>query len=235
MKKLLYAGIVGPLAFVAVFLLEGLTRPGYSQWRHYVSQLATGPGGWMQVVNFIVCGSLVFLFAIALRESLQGTRGAIGGPVLIAVFGLDLIVAGAFSTDPALGYPVGAAQVHTVHGMIHGLAGLVAFTSLPAAAFVMARHFAAQPGARRWSLYSAAIGGLVVVMFTTMTTTSALDGVGRWANAPTGFLQRIAIIGGWTWIAMVAWHQLRALPGQVDVSSARRPLEGQLGNAAELS
>jgi hypothetical membrane protein len=213
MKKLLYAGIVGPLAFIAVFLLEGFTRPGYSQWRHYVSQLATGPGGWMQVVNFVVCGSLVFLFAIALRQSLKGTRGAIGGPVLIGVFGIDLIVAGAFSTDPALGYPVGAAQVHTVHGMIHGLAGLLAFTSLPAAAFVMAWHFAAEPGARRWTLYSAAIGALVVLMFIAMTTTSTLDGVGRWPNAPTGFLQRIAIIGGWTWMAMVAWHQLHGLPG----------------------
>jgi hypothetical membrane protein len=71
MKKLLYAGIVGPLAFIAVFIFEGFTRPGYSQWRHYVSQLATGPGGWLQVVNFVVCGSLVFLFAIALRQSLK--------------------------------------------------------------------------------------------------------------------------------------------------------------------
>jgi len=214
MKKLLYAGIVGPLAFITVFLLEGFTRPGYSQWRHYVSQLATGPGGWMQVVNFVVCGSLVFLFAIALRKAIKGTRGAIGGPVLLGVFGIDLIVAGVFSTDPALGYPVGADQVHTAHGVIHGLAGLVAFTSLPAAAFVMAWHFGGEVGGRRWTLYSAAIGALVIVMFIAMTTTSALDGVGRWPNAPTGFLQRIAIIGGWTWIAMVAWHQLRFRAGR---------------------
>jgi hypothetical membrane protein len=222
MKKLLYAGIVGPLAFIAVFLLEGFTRPGYSQWRHYVSQLATGPGGWMQVVNFVVCGSLVFLFAIALRKAIKGTRGAIGGPVLIGVFGIDLIVAGVFSTDPALGYPIGAVQVHTAHGMIHGLAGLVAFTSLPAAAFVMAWHFGAQLGGRRWTLYSAAIGALIIVMFIAMTTTSALDGVGRWPNAPTGLLQRIAIIGGWTWIAMVAWHQLHVRTGR-DASSVIAP------------
>lgn len=53
MKKLwLYAGVVGPLLFIAVFLVEGATRPGYSAWRMYVSQLATGPGGWVQVVNF---------------------------------------------------------------------------------------------------------------------------------------------------------------------------------------
>ena len=222
MRRLLYAGIVGPLGFIAVFLFEGFTRPGYSQWRHYVSQLATGPGGWVQAGNFVVCGSLVFLFAIALRRAIKGTRGAIGGPVLIGAFGIDLIVAGFFSTDPALGYPAGAVQMHTAHGMIHGLAGVVAFTSLPAAAFVMAWHFGAQHGGRRWALYSAAIGALVIVVFITMTTTSALDGAGRWSNAPTGLLQRIAIIGGWTWIAMVAWHQLHVLAGR-DANSAIAP------------
>ena len=209
MKKLLYAGIVGPLVFIVVFLIEGFTRPGYSQWRHFVSQLAAGPGGWMQVTNFLVCGTLVLTFAIGLRLSIQGTRGSVGAPLLLALFAIALLVAGVFSTDPALGYPVGAPQVHTAHGMIHGFAGLAAFTTLPAAALVMAWHFAAEPGARRWTLYSGGIGVLVIVMFIAGTVTSAMDASGHWQNAPTGFLQRIAIIGGWTWIAMVAGRQLR--------------------------
>ena len=209
MKKLLYAGVVGPLLFVVVFLVEGATRPGYSAWRHYVSQLATGDGGWMQVINFLVCGSLVFLFAIGLRQALRGTRGSIGSPVLLGMFAIALLVAGTFSTDPALGYPVGAAQVHTAHGMIHGLAGLFAFTLLPAAAFVMAWHFATEPGARRWVLYSIGVGVLMIGLFIAFTTTSTMDAVGTWPNAPTGLLQRIAIIAGWTWIAMLAWHYVR--------------------------
>ena len=210
MKKLLYAGIVGPPLFIVVFLFEGFTRPGYSQWRHYVSQLATGDGGWMQVVNFLVCGTLVIAFAVGLRSALRGSRGSIGGPVLIGFFGSALLVAGVFVTDPALGYPVGASMVHTVHGMIHGLAGLAAFTLLPAAAFVMAWHFSSAPGSRRWALYSVGVGTLLVVMFIASTTVSTLDERGLWPNAPTGFLQRIAIIGGWTWIAMLALHLVRA-------------------------
>ena len=209
MKKLLYAGVIGPLLFIVVFLLEGLTRPGYSAWRHYVSQLATGEGGWMQVVNFLVCGTLVIAFAIALRHALKGSRGSIGGPVLLGLFGTSLLVAGVFVTDPALGYPVGAPQLHSLHGMIHGLAGLAAFTLLPAAAFVMAWHFAAEPGSRRWTLYSVGVGLLLVSFFIASTTVSTLDERGVWPNAPTGFLQRIAIIGGWTWIAMVALHLVR--------------------------
>ena len=209
MKKLLYAGIVGPLLFIAVFLIEGATRPGYSAWRHYVSQLATGDGGWMQVLNFLVCGTLVLVLAIGLRFAIRGTRGSIGGPVLLGLFATALLVAGIFSTDPALAYPVGAAQVHTAHGMIHGLAGLAAFTLLPAAAFVMAWHFGAEGGARRWTLYSIAVGIVIVAMFIASTTVSTMDQLGTWPNAPTGFLQRIAIITGWTWIAMVAWREIR--------------------------
>ena len=224
MKKLLYAGVVGPLLFVVVFLAEGLTRPGYSQWRHYVSQLATGEGGWMQVVNFLVCGTLVITFAVALRSAIKGSRGSIGAPVLIGLFGAALLVAGTFVTDPALGYPVGAPVVHTVHGMIHGLAGLAAFTLLPAAAFVMAWHFSGEPGSRRWSSYSAGVGIMIVALFIASTTVSTLDERGLWPNAPTGFLQRIAIIGGWTWLAMVAWHQLRmprAVPSRRAASRGR--------------
>lgn len=209
MKKLLYAGVIGPLLFIVVFLVEGLTRPGYSAWRQYVSQLATGDGGWVQVVNFLVCGTLMVVFAIGLRFALRGSRGSIGAPILVGLFGTALLVAGIFVTDPALGYPVGAAQLHTAYGMIHGLAGLAAFSLLPASAFVMAWHFASKPGSRRWVMYSAGIGILLVACFIASTTVSVLDERGVWPNAPTGFLQRIAIIGGWTWISMLALHVLR--------------------------
>jgi len=204
-RKLLWAGLAGPPLFIVVFLIEGLTRPGYSAWRHYVSQLATGPGGWVQVVNFLVCGTLVIACAIGLRSA---TR-SVAAPILLALFGVGLIVAGAFSTDPALDYPVGAPQVHTTHGMIHGLAGLAAFTLLPATAFVMAAWFA-RHGSRRWTWYSLAVGVTVIVTFIASNVFSTMDMTGRMPNAPTGFFQRIAIIAGWTWISMAALHFIRA-------------------------
>src|SRR6266852_2801706 len=208
MKKVLLAGVVGPLVFIVVFLLEGATRPGYSAWRHYVSQLATGDFGWMQVINFVFCGGLVLAFAIGLRHAIKGTPGSIAGPLLLGLFAVSLLVAGVFVTDPALGYPVGAPQVHTTHGMIHGLAGLAAFSLLAMTAFVMAWHFAATRE-RRWAIYSAGVGLLIIAFFIASTTVSVMDAAGAWQNAPTGFFQRIAIIGGWTWIAMVALRELR--------------------------
>lgn len=205
MKRLLYAGAIGPPLFIVVFLIEGLTRPGYSAWRHYVSQLATGPGGWVQVTNFLVCGTLVIAFAVGLRVA---TR-SVAAPILIGLFGIGLLVAGSFSTDPALGYPPGAPIVHSTHGMIHGLAGLACFSLLPATAFVMAAWFARNGAPRRWMWYSLGVGAVMIATFIASTTFSTLDATGAVANAPTGFFQRIAIITGWTWISMVAWHFVR--------------------------
>jgi hypothetical protein len=208
-RPLLTAGLVGPLLFILVFLVEGITRPGYSAWRHYVSQLATGNGGWVQVVNFVVCGALVIGFAFGLRQTLRPGRASFAAPILMGLFGSALIVAGVFSTDPALGYPAGALPVHTTHGMVHGLAGLAAFSLLPATALVMAWRFSADSATRRWAMYSAAIGLLMIGCFIASTAFSVLDERGVLTNAPTGFVQRLAIIGGWTWIAMVALRQLR--------------------------
>src|SRR5260370_6809603 len=105
MKKLLYAGVIGPLLFIVVFIVEGLTRPGYSAWRHYVSQLATGDGGWVQVVNFLVCGSLMVAFAIGLRHAFRVSRGSIGPPLLFALFRPPLPLPPFSVTSPPPLYP----------------------------------------------------------------------------------------------------------------------------------
>ena len=209
-RPLLWAGVVAPLLFIAVFLVEGVTRSGYSAWRHFVSQLATGDGGWVQTLNFLLCGALLVLFAAGLRQALGSGRGSIAAPVLMFLFASALIVAGIFTTDPALGYPVGAAPAHTTHGLIHGLAGLGAFTLLPACTFVMAARFAGDPEARRWALYSLLVGLLILACFIAGDVFSTLDATGAMPNAPTGFVQRIAIISGWTWISLVALREIRS-------------------------
>src|SRR5436189_6149460 len=123
-RILLIGGVVGPLLFIVAFLIEGATRTGYSAWRNFVSQLSTGDQGWVQIANFIVCGVLVLGFALVLRPTLGPGEGMTLGPALLAVFGLGLLIAGIFVTDPALGYPPGTPIIRTVHGVIHGIGGL---------------------------------------------------------------------------------------------------------------
>lgn len=50
---------------------------------------------------------------------------------------------------------------------------------------------------------------LVLAGFIAANVTSVLDSTGAVAGAPTGQLQRIAIILGWGWIASLALRLLR--------------------------
>jgi hypothetical protein len=136
-----YSGIVGPILFIATVLVEGATRSGYSAWHYFASDLALGPGGWIQVANFVVSGALVAFFAYAVPNR--------WGAILIGAFGVGLVLAGLFVTDPSLGYPPGTLPgkaPQTVHGTIHSVAGAIVFFSVAAAAFVLARAFPTVPG-----------------------------------------------------------------------------------------
>ena len=211
-RLLLAGGMVGPLLFIVVLLIEGATRPGYDAWRHFGSQLSLGEQGWEQIANFLVCGVLCVGFALGLRRALHRGRGATWGPILLGVFGLSLISAGIFVTGPALGYPPGApirSGPETLHSMLHGLSGLVAFTTLAAACFVLARRFAGNPQWRGWALYSSLTGAVVLISLIASNVTATLDMNGTWPSAPTGLVQRIGIIAGWIWIALLAARLLR--------------------------
>jgi len=195
---LLWAGAVGPQLFVVVLLIEGATRPGYSAWHTFGSLLSLGDQGWMQITQFLVCGVLVLGFAIGLRQVFHSGKGSVRGPVLLGLFGLLLIIAGTFVTDPGQGYPVGVAPLAnpTGHGIIHALSGLAIFIVVPIAAFVMIRRFAGDPTWRGWVFYSLLTGLIMLLSF----FLSQLPG----ASALAGLLQRVGIIAGWVWVSLFA-------------------------------
>ena len=45
-RLLIASGVIGPLLFMLVFLIEGATRPGYSAWHNVVSSLSLSDQGW---------------------------------------------------------------------------------------------------------------------------------------------------------------------------------------------
>jgi hypothetical membrane protein len=206
LRLLLLGGMIGPALFIVVFLIEEAVRPGYSVWRYYVSQLGTGPGGWVQDVSFVQCGLGCLGFAVALRMLFRGGKAAVGGPVLLAIYALAMLAAGIFPTDPAMGYPPGAVPpAHaSPHGMVHGLAGAVVFTILPITCFVVARRFVGDAAWRGWAVYTAVTGAVMLVFGILSIAAAPLEVTGHWPNAPIGILQRTAIIVGFTWISLLA-------------------------------
>jgi Protein of unknown function (DUF998) len=78
-RWLLAGGVVGPLSFIVVFLIEGAIRPGYSVWRNNVSELALSDQGWEQIANLLVCGTLCIGFAVGLRRTWRRGRASVWG------------------------------------------------------------------------------------------------------------------------------------------------------------
>jgi hypothetical protein len=215
-RLLLLGGAVGPPLFVIVALIEGATRPGYNPIRNYVSDLAMSSQGWVQVVNFIVCGVLCLAFAVGFRRAVGDGCLINVATILFVLFSLGLIVAGLFTTDPHLDYPPGVPAGRTTpHGAIHGLAGLVVFGSISAAALVLGFYFARAPDWRRWSPWSIVVGVLIPVCFVVFNVTATMDMSGNWPGAPTGLIQRVAIIAGWGWMAALAINLLVSRPSLV--------------------
>ena len=208
---LLCGAVAGPL-FAATVLIEGATRADYDPLRHSISSLALGPAGWVQTVNFLVAGALSLAFAVGLRRSLRGTAGSRWGPNLVGLWGVGLLGAGLFTTDPDSGYPPGSPfplEEPTLHGVLHNLSAGVGFPALIAACLVLARRFATQ-GRRAWSLYSAA-SAVVILAFVIL----ASYGFGRTGAVSdlAGLFQRISVMAGWAWLTVVALGSLRERSG----------------------
>ncbi|WP_428965019.1 DUF998 domain-containing protein [Micromonospora fluostatini] len=198
MSWTLGAGIAGSALFVLVFLVDGATRPGYDVRHHPVSALALGRRGWVQTSSFVVNGLLVTVSAAGLRAA----TGGLWLPVLVAVFGLALVASGVWRMDPMRGYPPGTPpgtpETTSRAHRLHDAAGAVVFVALPAAAAV------AVPNVHGvgWAVYSAltavALTGLLLAFG------SAWERDAPW----TGLLQRLMIVTGWAWLALLCWHLL---------------------------
>jgi hypothetical membrane protein len=205
--RLLVAGLVAGPLFTTGYLMEGAFRGHeYSALRHPVSSLALGPQGWQQIANFVVCGLLVVLFSIGLRRALRPGPAALALPLLVAVWGVGLVGAGVFVTDPVAGYPTAATPV-TWHGRLHDLA-----FSLPGfAALTLAMLTASVAFARRRSTWFALYSALGAVAFAVLFAFAAMGfaGLDPWSPG-AGLWQRLCVSVGWLWLALLAAQCRRA-------------------------
>lgn len=183
----LWAGAIGSWLFIVVFLVDGLTRPGYRPVRQPVSALALGSRGWLQTTNFVVCGLLITVGAFALGNVLL--------TIAVAVFGLVLVASGVFPMDPMRGYPPGTPE-GTPEGLslthkLHDWAGAAVFSALPVASLIAVFVLP------NWQWYS----GLTCAA----ATTGFLAFGQAWENDTpyTGLLQRATIIIGWSWLGFL--------------------------------
>ena len=81
--------------------------------------------------------------------------------MLFGLYGVGLVLGGAFTADPALGFPIGTPDGYptewTFHGGVHAFAAPLAFLALVAVTWVVARRLAWE-GLRAAATWSRVIG-----------------------------------------------------------------------------
>jgi hypothetical protein len=175
-RNLLYCGIVAGPLFIAATLIQAFTRTGFDLARHPLSLLSLGSLGWVQIVNFVVSGTLYVLGAVGQRAALRRSRGGTWGPLFVGLSGIGLIIAGVFTADPGAGFPPGApagAPTMSWHGLLHEIGFMLSFVGAIGACAVFARRYAAL-GRRGWMVAALAtpVAALVVAGWPDLNTLS---------------------------------------------------------------
>jgi hypothetical membrane protein len=151
------AGIVGPIVFTAVIVVQGLLHPDYSHVALPISALAARPGGWIQNVNFFLFGALFTAYAIGLHRGVRPSQGGALGPAFLVLSGVGSVVLGAFPWRDVGGSfiePTG----HVVGVFMCLLGAAIGF-------IVISRRLARDPHWQTIARYTLATGIAVVALF----------------------------------------------------------------------
>jgi|SRR5579862_6132240 len=193
-RSLLRFGVLAGPLYLAVGLSQALLRDGFALARHSLSVLANGPGGWIQTANFVLTGLMVLAAAVGFGRLLGPKSRALTW--FLGGYGVAMIVAAVFPTDPVDGFPPGTPLGNptsiSTSGLVHLIAGALAFTFLAASCF-----FAARAMWRR-NLSSLALlsllSGLAILLGFFGGIVLPMGVLGIW----------FAVVVGWAWLAFMS-------------------------------
>ncbi|WP_407572966.1 DUF998 domain-containing protein [Deinococcus altitudinis] len=185
------AGLVAPVLFVTIFMLEGWLRPGYHPASMFVSELSLGPRGWVQIANFVVTGGLVVVFAWGLRTFLFAGRATKGGARCLTIIGVSLIASGPSVTDPSVLF-----NQHSPHGLLHGLFGAMVFSLAPISCFIFFRRFLPDPIWRRFAWWTLAVGVVLVLTIVALKVSQLSQGA---LFMSRGLVQQVYLVVFFGW------------------------------------
>ena len=193
-KTVALAGIIGPLLFTSLVIVQGVLQPGYSQVRMPISALAAWPTGWIQNLNFFIVGTLMIVFALGLHSGVQPARAGRAGIVLLAVGAIGIVLAGIFPWKMVDGVPTEPAS--------HVVAAITTFAASGLGLVVFSRRMATDPDWRDLSSYTMWTGLVVLLLFVTVGFFAIDDGAPFHAWA--GLLQRVLCLIWFTCLLTLA-------------------------------
>lgn len=179
-----WAGIAGPVAFIATWSVLGTVRAGYSAVQDPISRLAAvgAPTRPVMTAGFVAFAAGVGLYSSVLREQDLGDASLAAKITAAAA----LVIAALPLGGPAGNVP-------------HAVAAVVAYAALAAMPLLAARPLAAQ-GDGRAAVASIVAGAAIAAAL-------AISVVG---SDGTGLAQRVGLTVGDLWIMASALRSLRA-------------------------
>jgi hypothetical membrane protein len=193
------AGIIGPLGFVTLVIIQGILQPDYSHITMPISALAAWPAGWLQNLNFFVTATLLAAFVVGVHTAIRPTRFGLLGIAMLFAASVGLFMAGVFPWVRVDGVPTETPQ--------HIAAAVVTFVGAGTGLIALSRRMTADP---RWLDLSAYVLGTGIVMlmlfivlggFTIQEDTPFHD----WA----GLLQRVLVMVWFACLLVMARRVLR--------------------------
>ena len=200
-----WAGMVGVTLFVLIFTLEGWYRPGYKPLEMYVSALSLGPRGWIQILNFMVFGALLFVFSRGVAAEFPHGKASRAGLIILTIIAICYFLSGPFVMDTMNTPP----NQMTFHGIMHGIFGGIVFTLMPVSCFVFLRRFRVDPKwqfLQWWTLGLGIISAFGVILLTIATKTPDIQNI---FNNWLGLIQRTAIVPFIVWVFIFALGLLK--------------------------
>jgi Protein of unknown function (DUF998) len=208
-----WSGMIGPALFVAVFLLEGWIRPGYNPLAEYVSALSLGGRGWVQIVNFVIFGALLFGFTRVVAAEFPNGKASRWGLILLTIIAIGYFFSGPFVMDPT-NTPLAEA---TFYGTLHGILGAIVFLLMPITIFVFWRRFHSDPKwqfLQGWTLVLGIICAAVDLYFSIVSKIPIL----LTSQSPwIGLIQRGVILPFMIWVFVFALGMTKVIkePGEL--------------------
>ncbi|MGB7969116.1 MAG: DUF998 domain-containing protein [Methanobacterium sp.] len=187
-KQQFYAicGIIAPIIFWIMVIVESILRPGYSQYYNFVSDLGVGHLAILQNINFIVFGILTIIFALGLRNGLPTPQGRSlkAGVWFVILFALGVLLAGVFPESFLSANP-------------HNIVSATAFVAIIAAQLLIWQGLKNRDKTvwGRYATYSF-ISGLLSLILVIFLKVAILYGF------YPGLSQRVFLIVSWAWIGI---------------------------------
>ena len=192
-------GMIGPICFITLVIVQGILQPDYSHIAMPISALAAWPAGWIQNANFFVSATLNAAFAIGVHNAIRPTRFGLAGIALLLASSVGLVVAGLFPWINVDGVPTETPP--------HVVGAVLTFSAASTGMIVLSRRMAADTQWRSLSAYVLATGIAMLILFIIVGGFAIDEGAPfhRWA----GLLQRILVVVWFASMMVIARRALR--------------------------